>query len=224
MTYSNCIRRPVMSEMTSLKNKRLLNHLSQSQLARLSGVNLRTLQDFEQGRKPLKNAKGDMLYRLSVALDCSINDLLCDSEINIELEAAPTSNHLYSYCEKLSSMPLYDKYYYFPVIVPSSKVNMKRVYPTKQSLIYTLHNELYADSRITSIVLFGSSITMQCNKDSDTDLAVRLREDCINNDTKNSVSEIIQEICDWNADIIWYDRIDKSDRIYHDICKGVQIV
>ena len=41
---------------------------------------------------------------------------------------------------------------------------------------------------------------------------------------KNEISEKIQELTDWNADIIWYDRIDKSDRIYKNILKGVQIV
>lgn len=209
---------------TTMQKIRIARNLSQSQLAALSGVNLRTLQDFEQGRKPLKNAKGEMLYKLSVSLGCSINDLLQDSLM--ELETLPVHNikHIEHYFNKLSSTSLYDKYYSFPVIVPESKVDMKRVYPLKQPLVYDLHNKLRANHEITSIMLFGSSITMQCNNDSDIDLAVRLQPDFINTDTKNSVSETIQEICNWNADIIWFDRIDKSDRIYHDICKGVQIV
>lgn len=213
-----------MKKVTALQNIRTTNCLSQSQLSKLSGVNLRTLQDFEQGRKPLKNAKGEMLYRLSIALNCSINDLLADSIIDIEVNNVASTNHLEEYYKSIVSNALYDKYYSFPVIVPDSKVNMKRVYPTKQEVIYQLHCKLSRDERITSIVLFGSSITMQCHQKSDIDLAIRLDESCTNTDTKNSVSEIVQEICDWNADVIWYDRIDKSDRIYHDICKGVQIV
>ena len=213
---------------TTLHNMRISKNLSQSQLANISGVSIRTLQDFEQGRKPLINAKGEMLYRLSASLGCSINDLLVndisDKHINVMIDTVTDSSHLRRYTEKLCSRPLYGKYYTFPVIVPDSKVNMKRVYPMKQQLIYTLHSKLSQDSRIASIVLFGSSITMHCNKDSDTDLAVRLKMDCINNETRNDTSEIIQEICNWNADIIWYDRIDKTDRIYNEICKGVQIV
>lgn len=209
---------------TTIQKIRISKNLSQSQLASLSGVNLRTLQDFEQGRKPLKNAKGEMLYRLSFALDCSINDLLSDSIFDIDFTARQNTRHIEQYAKLLVSDSLYSKYYTFPVIVPNSKVNMQRVYPTKQALIYELHNKLHSDPRITSIMLFGSSVTMQCNFDSDTDLAVRLQENHINTDTKNSVSEIIQEVCDWRADIIWFDRIDKSDKIYHDICKGVQIV
>ena len=214
-----------MEIKTTLQKLRLANNLSQSQLAKLSGVNFRTLQDFEQGRKPLKNAKGEMLYRLSTALNCSINELIEDSlEIEIIQNNSGNTSHLKTYYNYLTSQSLYAKYYSFPVVVPESKINMKRIYPTKQSLIYKLSQSLAPDNRITSIVLFGSSITMQCTKDSDTDLAVRLDSDYINNDTKNNISETIQEICDWKADILWYDRIDKKDRIYHDICKGVQIL
>lgn len=211
---------------TTLQNIRVSNNLSQSQLAKLSGVNLRTLQDFEQGRKPLINAKGEMLYRLSLALNCSINELLSDSiqDIEISIESPHSAKHLEHYFEHLTQQPLYDKYYTFPVIVPPCKVNMKRVYPTKQALVYKLHTTITQDPKISSIVLFGSSITMQCNKNSDTDLAIRLTDGYVNNDTKNSVSEHVQEICDWNADILWYDRLDTNERIYNDICRGVQIV
>lgn len=213
-------------ERTTVQKKRISKHLSQSELARLSGVNLRTLQDFEQGRKPLKNAKGEMLYRLSLALSCSIEELLGDSTLVLDINKSTdhSYDHIASYYNQLVSKTLYDKYYTFPVVVPECKVDMRRIYPTKQALIYTLHNKLSDDKRIASIMLFGSSITMQCNKDSDTDLAIRLDEHFINNDVKNNVSETVQEIFDWNADIIWYDRLEKNERIYHDICKGVQVV
>ena len=209
---------------TTLQQIRISKNLSQSRLAALSGVNLRTLQDFEQGRKPLKNAKGEMLYRLSVSLGCSINELLCDSISDIDRARAQSIKRSEQYYNRLSSRSLYDKYYSFPVIVPDSRIDMKRVYPLKQPVVYELHNKLSSDQSIASIMLFGSSVTMQCNNDSDLDLAVRLVNDCTNNDIKNSISERIQEICNWNADIIWFDRIDISDRIYHDICKGVQII
>ena len=214
----------VIAMSTTIQKIRISSNLSQSQLAAQSGVNLRTLQDFEQGRKPLINAKGEMLYRLSVSLGCSISDLLLDSLSEIEPIPPRNTKHIEQYFNQLSSTPLYGKYYTFPVVVPDCKVDMKRVYPLKQSIVYELHNNLSSDGSITSIILFGSSITMQCTKDSDIDLAVRLNADCTNSATKNCLSETIQELCNWNADIIWYDRIDKSDRIYRDICKGVQIV
>lgn len=59
-----------------LKELREQNHMSQSQLAAASGVNLRVLQDYEQGRKKLVNAKAGMVLQLSHALGCSVEVLV----------------------------------------------------------------------------------------------------------------------------------------------------
>ena len=59
-----------------LKEIRNLRHITQKDLARQSGVNFRSLQDYEQGRKPLTSANGDVLLRLSTVLGCSAEDLL----------------------------------------------------------------------------------------------------------------------------------------------------
>lgn len=56
---------------------------SQSEFAKVSGVNFRTLQDYEQGRKPLSSVKGDVLLKLSNALGCSIEDLLIDTNAEV---------------------------------------------------------------------------------------------------------------------------------------------
>ena len=44
----------------------------------MSGVNFRSLQDYEQGHKKLTSASGDVLLRLSTVLGCSMEDLLLD--------------------------------------------------------------------------------------------------------------------------------------------------
>lgn len=62
--------------MTKLKNIRIKSGLSQSELASASGVNVRVLQDYEQGRKNLSNAKVDMVVRLSHALSCTVEELI----------------------------------------------------------------------------------------------------------------------------------------------------
>ena len=59
-----------------LKDIRKLRHMTQKDLACQSGVNFRSLQDYEQGRKPLTSANGDVLLRLSTVLGCSAEDLL----------------------------------------------------------------------------------------------------------------------------------------------------
>lgn len=62
--------------MSKLQTIRKAKGLSQSQLANASGVNRRTLQDYEQGSKDINKVAGITLYKLAQALDCTIEDLL----------------------------------------------------------------------------------------------------------------------------------------------------
>ena len=62
--------------MTNLKRIREANNLSQSQLAERSGVSLRILQYYEQGRNDINKAQAIKLYNLSQALGCKIEDIL----------------------------------------------------------------------------------------------------------------------------------------------------
>lgn len=62
--------------MTNLKNIRIAQNITQSKLAEISGVNLRTLQDYEQGRKDINKAEALTVYKLSLALECEVKHLL----------------------------------------------------------------------------------------------------------------------------------------------------
>lgn len=59
-----------------LKEYRTKAELSQSQLAKESGVNVRMIQQYEQGVKKINKASGETIYRLSQALGCQMEDLL----------------------------------------------------------------------------------------------------------------------------------------------------
>lgn len=59
-----------------LKRQRLLLGLSQSQLARRSGVGLRAIQQYEQGAKDIGKASFDRIERLAGALHCEPRLLL----------------------------------------------------------------------------------------------------------------------------------------------------
>lgn len=59
-----------------LKEMRLNKNMSQAQLAMLANISLRTLQEYEQGRKDIKNAKVLTVLKLSQILDCDIKDIL----------------------------------------------------------------------------------------------------------------------------------------------------
>ena len=59
-----------------LKQLRMMRGMTQKELAEMSGINVRSLQDYEQGHKSLSSAKGDVLMRLTTVLGCTLTDLL----------------------------------------------------------------------------------------------------------------------------------------------------
>ena len=61
---------------TNLKLLRQQNGLSQKGLAELSGVPLRTIQQYEQRQKSINKAQAEYLEMLSNALNCSIEQLI----------------------------------------------------------------------------------------------------------------------------------------------------
>ena len=61
---------------TKLKRIREARGLSQSELAKLTGVSLRSIQMYEQRGNDIDKAQGKTLYKLSVVLGCQIEDLL----------------------------------------------------------------------------------------------------------------------------------------------------
>lgn len=69
----------------SLKEQRIAAGLSQSQLSRLSGVNLRSLQDYEQGKKNVNGAKLKTIFQLASALNCTVAEIINEDEELLEL-------------------------------------------------------------------------------------------------------------------------------------------
>jgi transcriptional regulator with XRE-family HTH domain len=66
-----------MSEYrSSLKWHREANGISQSELSRRSGVNVRTIQNFEQGRKDINSAGVVTVLSLAEALDVDVYDII----------------------------------------------------------------------------------------------------------------------------------------------------
>lgn len=68
-----------------LREIRKTRNLTQKELARRSGVNFRSLQDYEQGHKKLTSASGDILLRLSTVLGCTAEDLLLEDVVGAPL-------------------------------------------------------------------------------------------------------------------------------------------
>ena len=59
-----------------LKRIRENRDLSQSELSRLSGVNLRNIQMYEQRVNNIDKTQAHILYKLSRVLGCDVEDLL----------------------------------------------------------------------------------------------------------------------------------------------------
>ena len=62
--------------MTRLQEARKGKGLSQSQLARVAGVPVRTLQELEAGRKNINKSAVITVLRLADVLGCNIRDIL----------------------------------------------------------------------------------------------------------------------------------------------------
>ena len=61
---------------TNLARYREEAGFSQVELSARSGVGLRSIQMYEQGRNDINRAQGIALYRLAKALGCAMEDLL----------------------------------------------------------------------------------------------------------------------------------------------------
>lgn len=61
---------------TNLKEKRLEAGLTQSELAKISGVPVRTIQQYEQRQKNINSAKVETVLAMAKALSCDIKDIL----------------------------------------------------------------------------------------------------------------------------------------------------
>ena len=67
---------PGKADDTPLKKMRIKNGLSQSGLAKASGVPLRTIQQYEQRQKDLAKARAEYLIALARAMDCDPSRLI----------------------------------------------------------------------------------------------------------------------------------------------------
>ncbi len=183
-----------------LKELRKNKGVTQAEVAQILGVEQSTYAHYESGRR---TPDLERLRRLAEYY-----------RLTDELLGVTRGRHFPAF---------YGKTYVFPVLYEHPLIELKRIYPTKQKLAVELFEVLHPDERVISAMLFGSSITMRCNSESDTDIAVRLSQNACTRETKNEISEKIMEVCDWKADIIWFDSLSAGEKIYHDICKGVQI-
>lgn len=61
---------------TNLKQYRLMRGISRKELAEKVGISVRTLQDYEQGRKNINGAAAITVCKMAEELDCNPWELL----------------------------------------------------------------------------------------------------------------------------------------------------
>lgn len=85
---------------------------TQKELAYRSGINYRSLQDYEQGHKRLVSANGETLLRLSMALGCSVEQLFDDPDDIVA--GAPLHKENNVSVERITAQPLFCSRYKVP--------------------------------------------------------------------------------------------------------------
>ncbi len=65
-----------MKAKDRMKSLRLGRGLSQRELSEQTGINLRTIQNYEQGASDLNKAEAITIWRLSEALGCAMENLI----------------------------------------------------------------------------------------------------------------------------------------------------
>ena len=63
-------------EVNKLQKVRVKRNMSQNDLAIASGIPSSTLRNYEQGKRPIDNAKLDVILDVCIALNCRMEDIL----------------------------------------------------------------------------------------------------------------------------------------------------
>lgn len=189
-----------------LKEYLKIKKLSVYKLAELSNVPYTTLNELINGKKRVDDCKIKTIENIAKALNISIESLL---------QLLNNKNKVLSNSWEENK----DKVFYFPIVVNNSNYQANRIHPLMQRVVNDIYEYVKTNNSIEKVIIFGSAINIRCNNKSDIDVALKIRNECFNIEYRNKISEKIQEISNFNADIIWLNTIDKNSRLYENISK-----
>ena len=86
-----------------------------------------------------------------------------------------------------------------------------------QKKINDIYNLVSKKHEIEKVIIFGSSVNIRCNKKSDIDIAIKIKPAYFNRENQNIISEEIQEISEYNSDIVWLNTMDSNITLYNNI-------
>ena len=194
-----------------LKEYLKIKKLSVYKLAELSNVPYTTLNELINGKKRIDDCKIKTIENIAKALNISIESLL---------QLLNNKNKVLSNSWEENK----DKVFYFPIVVENLNYQANRIHPLMQRVVNDIYEYVKTNNSIEKVIIFGSAINIRCNNKSDIDVALKIRNECFNIEYRNKISEKIQEISNFNADIIWLNTIDKNSRLYENISKKGVVV
>lgn len=131
----------------SIKQYREKLGYTQRELASRSGINYRSLQDYEQGHKRLASATGETLIRLSMALGCSIEELLSDSSDSTP--GAPLHENNTVSVSQITSQPLFCEKYKVPGRWEYQNGRLSTVFFFDDRVIYLPFDAVFTTERLS---------------------------------------------------------------------------
>ena len=180
-------------------------------LSEISKVPYTTLNELANGKKTVNDCKIKTIENISKALNISIElllDILNNKQVKLSNSWEENKN----------------KKFYFPIIVNNDNYECNRIHPLMQKMVNKIYNFVSNTYEIEKVIIFGSSINIRCNRNSDIDIAVKIKSESFNRNVQNNISEQIQEITEYNSDIIWLNTIDQNTKLFNNInTKGVII-
>ena len=72
----NEVKKLLLKKQTNLEVIRHSQKMSRKELSEKSGINIRTIESYEQQKRNINNAKMDTLIKLSKSLNCKIEDII----------------------------------------------------------------------------------------------------------------------------------------------------
>lgn len=186
-------------------------NLSVYKLSEISNVPYTTINELVNGKKSIDDCKIKTIESLAKSLNLTIESLI---------KLIKNDNTILS----TSWIENKEKVFYFPVLIENKNYECDRIHPLKQRLVNEIFNEIKSSNIVKKAIVFGSSVNIRCNNKSDIDIAIELNDKDFNQNNQNGLSEQIQEITGYNADIVWLNTLDQKSRLYKNIyMKGVTI-
>lgn len=186
-------------------------NLSIYKLSEISNVPYTTINELVNGKKSIDDCKIKTIESIAKSLNLSIESLM-------KLIKNDNTNLSTSWIDNK------DKKFYFPILIENCNYECNRIHPLKQRVINEIYNELKLSNIVDKAIIFGSSINIRCTNKSDIDIAILLKSKDFTQDNQNILSEKIQEITGYNADIVWLNTLNNESRLYQNIyMKGVTV-